>query len=443
MGDSSRAAPRFNTGSAVVTVVVATLVLSVVLLVSAYRVADWRLERARQAWDREMGSWDEVLQRYPSREANGAALDLEQLSAALGNDMAPRSAEGRQRPDPERAEAFKRAKARFGVYVEEQIERPRRGVDPPPPELAAFLDERSAELAAIRRRLIDGPQPLWELKIEQLFAAPIPNLLGNIDLQKLLLADALSRQAGGDRRGALESLEASWRLNAALRDDPVLITQLIRIAVARMQVGALRQLGDVPEVWRQRLASADYREAFLAAMRLDGRLWTQLDDPAAMGGKPNVLERATWKVTRPYMRFCLASVSDQMRERLDTLATAQALCDGDPAYHGADLKLEIPRWNFYGELIAPNLNDALLRVARLELDAELTARLLALEAARAAGGGDWPAPGPSIEASRCCPEERWDYRAEPAGTMTIAFSRDIAWPQPVGPVLPLEFAVEN
>ena len=425
-----------------VTAVVAALVLSLVVIVTAFGLATWKVDQTREAWNREMGTWDEVLQHYPHREANGGALELERLSAAVGIDLVTRSAEDRKPADPSRLESYKKIRQLAGRYVEEQIERTRRGVDPPPPELAAHLEAHAEELEALRRRLTDGPPPRWELQIERLFSAPIPNLIGNINLQKLLLADALAHGAGGDHEGALECLEASWKLNAALREDPVLITQLIAIAVTRMQVGTLRQLREVPEVWRERLAEDSFRDSFLVALQLESRIWIQADDLSMMNLAPNLLQKVSASVTKPYAQFCLASFSDQMRERLESLAAAQALCDGDPGYHGADLNVEVPRWNVIGGIIAPTLGNALERLARLELDVELTARLLELEAARSEGGG-WPDPAPEFEASRCCPEERWDYRVGPDGAMSIAFSREIDWPNATGPVLPLEFSIGN
>jgi len=195
------------------------------------------------------------------------------------------------------------------------------------------MNSHAAELATLRRQLLSGPVPRWELQIERLLSAPVPNLGGNIDLQKLLLADALAHVAVGDHEGALERLESSWRLNAALREDPMLITQLVSMAVTRMQVGVLRQLGDAPVIWPSRLNDVGYRDTFLVALQLESRFWIEFDSQGGLWAAPNVLQRIAWKVTGPYFRFCMASVSDQMRKRMAALAAAQALCDGDPEYH--------------------------------------------------------------------------------------------------------------
>ena len=72
---------------ALLLVIVAVVVVAAtaVTAISALRVSD-----ARRGWDRTFGSWDEVMARYPATDANAAALELEQLAAALGVSIAPR-----------------------------------------------------------------------------------------------------------------------------------------------------------------------------------------------------------------------------------------------------------------------------------------------------------------------------------------------------------------
>ena len=87
------------------------------------------------------------------------------------------------------------------------------------------------------------------------------------------MAEKLSLSEISRYLNALTTLEAAWRLNSAIRDDPVLITQLIAIAVTRLHAGVLRKLEDVPEIWQTRLRELDYRTSFLDAMRLEGWFW--------------------------------------------------------------------------------------------------------------------------------------------------------------------------
>ena len=84
--------------------------------------------------------------------------------------------------------------------------------------------------------------------------------------------------------------------------------------------------------------------------------------------------------------------------------------------------------------VLPRFGDAMSRLARLELDLELTARLLELRAA----GGDWP---DDDRPSRVCPEERWVVSAAADGRRTLALSRDVDWPDLRGARLPTSLSV--
>jgi preprotein translocase subunit SecG len=426
---------------AILTVASAVLAVLVGLFVIMAAVASYKTTNVEKRWERTLGTWDEILERYPTTEANAAALKLERLSARLGIDTATRSYEGRPRPTQEQKNAFKKKVAGdMAAYRTALLEQPRRSTTLPPANVAAFLEAHEEELAAVRAHLTGGDVPRWEMHLEYVAAAPIPNLLGHIDLQKLLITDALAKTAAGDRDRALEDLEASWTLMRSLADSPILISQLIAIADARMLTGALRQIDDVPAVWRQRLSEHDFRRSFTNALKFESWFWTQFDDAGGFGGWPGLARWLVNGIGKPYFRFCLADVSDDFHERLLRLDDVRAICDYDLSTWGADLDVPIPRWNAIGGIVVPNLRGSLERLARLELDIELTVKLLELEAARRSSGGDWPESLPGGHVSRACPGDRWVYEATPDGGMTLAFGREISWTDLKGHKLPTRFA---
>ncbi len=405
----------------------------------------WSTNRARVGWARTFGTPEEIRERYPQRPANTSALRIESLTALLGVDLATRGREGRDRPTEEDRNRFVKLQLLMGRYGGTQLERPDRDLDPPPERLRAFLDEHHAELDALRTQLADGRAPQWELRIENPAGEPLPNLLGHINMQRLLIADAFASLHAGRNDTALADLEAAWRLNRALQDDPILIIQLVWIAGTRMQAGALRRVEDAGPVWQERLAERDFRASFLEAMRYEGWHWTQIGAPAAAMSSSRFTFSSPWKraievVARPYVRWCLADTSEKFRRRLESLATVEVLCDEDLAGRHADMDLPIPRWNLFGGQVIPSIANAVDRVARLELDLELTARVLQAGAARRENGGRWPASLPGIEQSSACPDDNWIYEVSPDGTMTIAFDREISWPNQVGATLPTRVA---
>ena len=91
-------------------------------------------------------------------------------------------------------------------------------------------------------------------------------------------------------------------------------------------------------------------------------------------------------------------------------------------------------------MLVPYVADAPYRLARLEIDLELTVKLIDLRNERSEAGGRWPESVPGIERSSACPGDHWDYAVEPGGGMTLAFARQISWPNQAGVVLPTRFS---
>ena len=422
-------------GSGVVALLVILAVGLTVALVAINALSASRMSTARRGWDESLGSWDEMMKRYPATGANAAALEVERLSAKLGIDIAPRQQAGRVRPTDEQDRAFAELRKVVGIYSRHQFERAQRGaIDAPPPILTTYVEAHAGDLDALRHQLLTGETPVWESDLSKPSAAPLPNLLGQINLHKLLTSVALARIHSGDGAGALEEIEASWRLAQSLDDSPTLITQLILIAATRMQLGVLRHVPDVPQIWINRLAERDFREPFITAMKYEGWAWVHIDPSKAWSIPGSWWHRLAAPALRPYTKLCLADVSNAWRERLVNLERVEALCDHDLATHDADLKIPIPRWNKIGGQMVPNLASAIGRLARLELDLELTRLGLQAAADRRANGGKWPASLPDGVPSTSCPRERWTF-TRTAGDLEIAFPRDISWPGQRGTIL--------
>jgi hypothetical protein len=425
----------------VLTIVSAVLAVVVGLFVILAAVASYKSAKVERRWAATLGSWDEILERHPSTEADGNALELERLSARLGIDTATRTYEGRARPSAEQTAEIRVVRRAMDTYRQRLLERTRREPEPPPAQVAAFLDAHEDDLAAIRRLLSEGHVPTWEMHLESFGAAPIPNLLGHIYLQKLLITDALAKTADGDRQRALRDLEASWTLMQSLWESPILISQLITLVDARMLLGALRQVEDVPQRWHDGLAGHDFRRSFTNALKYEALYWTKLDGTAEYTSLTGIANKLINSVAGPYVKYCLADVSNDLRERLENLDAVRAICDYDLSARQASLDVPIPRWNFIGGIVVPSLGGALDRLARLELDLELTLKLIDLDRARRANRGTWPRALPGGDVSTACPKDRWVYNVSPDREMTLAFNRELSWPDLKGPRLPTRFTV--
>ena len=379
-------------GAVPVTIVVAVAAVVLGLIVTMNALSAYRTDVAQRGWDEVFGTWDEIMQRYPATQVNASALELERLAARLGVNITPRNAERREALENEQiATIDPELQATFYNYGKTQMERARHGeIDAPPPDFQSYITANDEDLIALRRHLNRGDTPVWLADISWIQAAPIPNLLGHIHLQKLLTSVALARLQAGDRTGAVADVEAAWELSRSLRDSPFLISQLILVAGTRMQVGVLRHFHDLDEVWLDRLAEHDFRESFITAMKFEGRFWLRYPEAEYWRNEEPVWRRVTSPVMQPYTQLCLADLSDEWRERLVKMEQVDALCDRDLAPYGASLDIQLPRWNMVGDYYFPSLLGAIDRLARLELDIELTSLLIEADAERRDHGGTWP-----------------------------------------------------
>ncbi len=382
-------------------------------------------------WEERLGTPEELYARYPHREVNPSALKVETLSAELGVDLATKIMSERTHPRADAADDFESIGDDIHQYTWQEWARSGAGSAPPPEALAAFLTAHAEALEALRQALREGEAPRWELQLEKGLEGPIPNLLGQIKLQRLLMSEALAQNHAGHTGKALETLEAAGRLNEALADDPILITQLIAVAAHRMQAMTLRRLEEIPGVWAQTLAEHDYEETMRTAISLEAWNLAHLDPAQVAEGLP-WWQRLLARVGAPYIRSCAYDTSRRWMRRLDAQAANPGPCRmaGDLS----DRNEEWPTswWNVYGQFFGNPLHlafSAFGRVSRMEVEDELTGQWIELTNARRTAGGEWPGAWPRSVPSQACPQGHWTYEISPDGEASIAFSESLEWPQ--------------
>lgn len=360
--------------------------------------------------------------RYPPTEVNSVALEIEDLAAKLGLDLAPPVAD-RHHPAPD---ALARATASgAGVYLSRQIELATDAIEAPPEELREFLLSNAVTLQRTVGLLAGGEVPRWALDVRKGAGAPAPNLMGHVRLQRLLVAQALVDLEAGQFEDASRVLEASWTLNQTLIGRPELISNMVAISVGRLQAGALRKGAFALTPWVERLRFDGLGESVIASLR---------DDPIL------VLVGDTRGMSRSREMAAYLSGTNRL---------ADALGNQDPCGFSAELSRDVWKPYFVGgpervlaEIALPNQLNSLFRLFRLYLEAELSARLLEVRALRLADGS-WPARLPDPE-SRICRGSRWSISPERDGSITLSFvGRFEDWANTPPQKLPLSFRVEE
>jgi hypothetical protein len=387
-----------------------------ILIIVAVPVVAWVLlwivaasmERsvASRPWPGGLEGLDKVAARYPERNAEtSAALALTRLTVPLGVDIAPR-ADRRFTPASPARKEYDAIKKPLHDYIDAQLVRPSNAIDDAPPALAAYLADHRAQLDGVRAHLLSGAPIAWKMQLSKGFDAPIPNLLGHLELTRLFLADALLKTRGGDA-AAWDDLHAIWLLDGGLRPRPDLISQLISLAMGRMTNAAAAKMPLPEPAWLGVLRAADYRHSLMASMQSEAWGWMHLPH---YGGR----------LASPYIRLCGADIAEHVRVAFVNLAKSNACGVGDTL--SQDVNDALPRWNVLGRIAVPNIASTWQRASRTIPETELTEKVLQLRR------GETPSPF-----SRCS-DGRWLVTAS-----SVKFSRTLRGPK-TGLNYPLEYA---
>lgn len=388
------------------------------------RVAGREAELER-SWNEAQAWLKSFEERFPETAANEPALFLEKEAARLGIDLVTPQDATRARPSGQEARRFEEVRAASKDHVEREIARPDDTIVEPPDAVREYLWANADALSELSRQILASDPPAWERDVARGPDAPVPNLLGHIHFQRVLLAEALRRAGSGELQQAERMLEAAWKVNESLRSRPELIAQLAAIAIARWQLAVLRKMDGLKPAWVERIREQDARRGFIQALEWEAVSFAKWMRSA---GIPE-----TW--FSPGVRRETVAYTENTRQLAGEIGK-QNPCFYSPDRARALWEKPFPRRSF-GVISFPNSRESPHRMFRFLLEQELTELVLRARAARATSAdGSWPSDLENL-ASSACPGAHWSYRV--AGeTMTISFGGDFPqWPQSGTLKLPL------
>ena len=233
-----------------------------------------RCEQAAEgAWGAPSGSLGGLTTQFPARPTNEAARALEGAARTLGIELLPR---GEQPADDEASRPKKTewdgVRAPLEKWADTQAAKAEGLPEPPPAPVASFLATHAPALDAIEKTLLAGPAPEWAVDVSKLYAAPVPNLSGHMQLARVLVGRAEARAAAKDPR-AEESLRAAFALTGSLRGRPEIVSQLVSIGATRLEIAAVRRIPVDAAAWRERLKTLDPRAGMLLTWKREA--WVQ------------------------------------------------------------------------------------------------------------------------------------------------------------------------
>lgn len=318
-------------------------------------------------WQRLEARWVErsgyqPLERHPPREANTAARKVEEVLAPYGYRFAPIDEPGRPEISPVAVERMGEIDSAVVEYFRSE---PRGASGEFPGEIARWLVEVEPALVEVRSLFRSEEPPRWELRLDHGYEMELPNLIGQLQLHRLLVAAAL-RSADSDRSECEGWLEAASRLNLTLAEDPLVLAQLIAMAEVQTMQRGLRRLDFAPEHWRDYLPVESLRDRTYEALRIENWKFIhsartgRLGPPGDRQANPGFFEYHAARGT-------MVAID----RAIDRLRSSDLRTHEHERFY-REVARRIPRWNVIGRILLPNLLDVPVKAARSELDLELT-----------------------------------------------------------------------
>ena len=361
-----------------------------------------------------------VSLRVPGRNAT-AQLVAEQ-SVALGLSFRSRRSLD---PHPSSADRSALARAGFGDWLEAQIQVPDDSIAEPPAPISEFLRDRHDALWSVIGALERGV-PEWPDPDPRDF--PRKELVPMVTLARILFCEALIQEKTGHRVEAGRALEASWSLWTAMGSPPSLVGQLSGIRIARWQAGVLRKMKDPPAQWIDRLSrDLPWQGMFdVIAQQYPASNGTDPPSPSdAITRDLRKVYRATADRLRKQSPCAVSRLTDHQIWRS---VSSEARRDPD-AHVRANA-------DFIEELL-PTFTSAIRRTARVVVEQELTAKILALRQDVMASREKIPPQRLHDSASHVCPDAAYAYATD-GRRMEIRFEGSIGAPENAT-LLPLAF----
>ncbi len=325
--------------------------------------------RLEETWKAELFAGLEPLERFPPREINETAMRLEDIATSLGIRL---PAQHRSLPEaaaPEDDERFQAMWEALKEWTHAAYAATDGSLPDLPAEVESYLAWAETGLGSLEELMLEAKPPTWGWDVSLRVDMPLPPLLAQLQLHRLLSIRSLQLLREGSLEAADRSLEAAWRLRQATGRDPTLLGQLTAFAQAKHEQLVLRRLCAPEQRWLPRLQETELVPRTLLALQLDA--WAI--SGSVRQGLGLVSEGSTLPVG--VFRFSVVAYAEAMQYGIEQLRVQ------DPRTFDAERFFQegyerIPRWNFVARILYPDYFDSWLKAVRAELAAELTLMIL-------------------------------------------------------------------
>lgn len=401
-----------------VLVLLVSLVWSAILVLNSIKE-----KRISDSWAKEFVSLESFPDRFPTTKPNQSALELEELASQIGIDLAPKHSTNRIHPSLAQQKVFKDLSKELKAVLKKRLTEGISSDFKISDNLQKFFATNENSLNEIVEFVLHNQAPSWEIDLTKDILDPIPNLLGQMNLQYLLNLRASLLFQQSRITDAQKTLEASWKINQQLLQRPELITYLIALAVSKIQAGNLRQIPVEYAQWHSRLIDSKIQNQFWIVMEFE--VWTMVKraKEGDLLNQKNKKRTLANDILAPYLRNMTLNYAEVMLKFLSDLKTREPCYPKKVLEDYNETKKLFPKWDRVGPVAFTDPAGAWNRQAALQLDLELTDKILQIK--------DELKTKNSFENirtlnSEICHGLTWNYVSENK-SYSISFSKNIEW----------------
>ena len=309
------------------------------------------------------------------------------------------------------------SRAGVGAWLDAQIDDESAAIGEPPAALREYLEQNRDALWSVVAAL-ERDNPEWGPRFGKDGYVLLKPFLPVLRLERVIVAAALVEAREGRSIEAGRALEAAWILARSISAED-LFSQLVGMNAERMQVGALRKLPDPPPQWLGRLSS-------------DGP-WTRL--PKTLREEVKLRPRNNQEPDQRMFRDVAEKMYEALADSLEKLSPCDPILASDvaiwnPAAEALAAEINASKRairDFYKESAVELVGSTVRRSARLEVDRELTLKVLQLRLDKEASRDSvWPEKADTTSA--VCPGASYSYEST-SGAMTLRFLGTVEAPK--------------
>jgi len=121
----------------------------------------------------------------------------------------------------------------------------------------SYLDQHAADLDRLYKGLLRRETAVWNFVPQDGMTLRVPSYLAARSISQVIWVDALNKLERGDQKGAADAVAASLKMTSNLNDQPILVSQMIRVAIDALYAPVIARLSEDPKAFKELAADVN------------------------------------------------------------------------------------------------------------------------------------------------------------------------------------------